>query len=287
MNGINIAHMKPTSDWEYEFSLMASWGVKGIRFRADDFIENMEIKSLLKCMSVAFEYDISIIMTLPSKSLYPNYTSYTTENNLMQWAKVMQVLNNNPAIIGYEIMNEPNHLKGAEWDEHLPLIINTLRQFTYAPIVINSGTGMFRFTKPVQGKHIHYSNNDYEPFSYTHNGVNMGVVEKTYPGMTAWDNMSSSNRIWNYQGIKDSLQTLRDFQLKYNANIFVGEFSVQATRGGSLGDTEFLEDHIKIYNEYDWDWYYWGHTVREDRNNEMIFDAVGERLEMLKGYWDD
>lgn len=51
---------------------------------------------------------------------------------------------------------------------------------------------------------------------------------------------------------------MRDFQLKYGARIYVGEFS--AVRWAPGAD-RYLEDCISIFEEYGWDWSY--HAFRE------------------------
>ncbi|MGE5604226.1 MAG: hypothetical protein ACM3YE_00860 [Bacteroidota bacterium] len=53
--------------------------------------------------------------------------------------------------------------------------------------------------------------------------------------------------------LKEILQPVRDFQVKYGVRIYVGEFS--AVRWAS-GAAQYLEDCIAIFEEYGWDWSY-------------------------------
>ena len=54
------------------------------------------------------------------------------------------------------------------------------------------------------------------------------------------------------------MKPVRDFQLKYGAKIYVGEFSViRFAEGGA----QYLEDAISLFEEYGWNWTY--HAFRE------------------------
>ena len=54
------------------------------------------------------------------------------------------------------------------------------------------------------------------------------------------------------------VQPLREFQLKYNVKIYVGEFGCVAWAKGA---EQWFKDWISIYEEYGWDWTY--HAYRE------------------------
>ena len=51
---------------------------------------------------------------------------------------------------------------------------------------------------------------------------------------------------------------MRDFQKKYGARIYVGEFSAAIWAPGAA---DYLRDCIELFEEYGWDWTY--HAFRE------------------------
>ena len=61
---------------------------------------------------------------------------------------------------------------------------------------------------------------------------------------------------------------MRNFQLKYGARIYVGEFS--AVRWAPGAD-RYLEDCISIFEEYGWDWSY--HAFRESKTWDVEYEG--------------
>lgn len=64
---------------------------------------------------------------------------------------------------------------------------------------------------------------------------------------------------WDKKMIRKHLKPVRDFQLRHNARIYVGEFSAVAWAPGAA---DYLRDCIEVFEEYGWDWTY--HAFRED-----------------------
>ncbi len=93
----------------------------------------------------------------------------------------------------------------------------------------------------------------YWPGGYTHQGVNnnWGVAGKD--GMASYPD-SACNR----QALIEHLRPVRDFQQRYGARIYVGEFSAVRWAPGA---ERYLEDCISLFEEYGWDWTY--HAFRE------------------------
>ena len=54
------------------------------------------------------------------------------------------------------------------------------------------------------------------------------------------------------------VKPVREFQLKYGAKIYAGEFSAAAWAPGA---DQYLRDCIALFEEYGWDWTY--HAFRE------------------------
>lgn len=93
----------------------------------------------------------------------------------------------------------------------------------------------------------------YLPNRYTHQLLFpvFGELLK-YPGMIGKEK-------WDKKMIRKHLKPVRDFQLRHNARIYVGEFSAVAWAPGAA---DYLRDCIEVFEEYGWDWTY--HAFRED-----------------------
>ena len=98
-----------------------------------------------------------------------------------------------------------------------------------------------------------------------------------------------NNAEWNKESLREALRPVREFQLKYGAKIYVGEFSaIRWAPGGA----QYLEDCLSLFEEYGWDWSY--HAFREwsgwsvehtsDRNNPDPSPVDTDRKKVLIKY---
>ena len=104
-----------------------------------------------------------------------------------------------------------------------------------------------------------------------------------YPGTIA-------GTAWNEAQIRAALQPVREFQLAYNAHIYVGEFSAARWAPGAA---DYLRDCIAVFEDYGWDWTY--HAYREwdgwslehvgAPNTGRRADEETDRLELLLGWF--
>lgn len=82
---------------------------------------------------------------------------------------------------------------------------------------------------------------------------------KPYPNAD-WRNpdLSSTGRPFDKEYLRRAVRGAREFQLRHNARVYVGEFSVAAWAPGA---DRYLADCADIFAEYGWDWTY--HAFRE------------------------
>ena len=97
----------------------------------------------------------------------------------------------------------------------------------------------------------------YNPGSFTHQGVNNTYGEQGKQERIAYPGVIDGAK-WDKEMIRKSLKPVRDFQLRHNARIYVGEFSAIAWAPGA---EKYLADCISVFDEYGWDWTY--HAFRE------------------------
>ena len=207
------------------------------------------------------------------------------------WKRIARRFRGNADVIyGYDLINEPinreNKLTKATWRAVMCRTVEAVREIDpETPIVIEpnchaSPRGFdvknpFGLTgiDPLPYDNLIYSVHVYQPMGFTHQGLfkkkedykpqpypsakaTLDPNRKRYPGDV--DKDDHTHETWNKEFIRREIQSVRDFQLRTGARIFVGEFSAAAYAPGSV---EYLDDVCSLFREYGWDWCY--HAFRE------------------------
>ena len=202
------------------------------------------------------------------------------------WRMVARHYKDEPIVVGYDLYNEPVQINEVKYDylycqyeaakaireiDSEKLIVIAANQWSSAPA--------FSYLKPLPLKNLIYQGHMYEPGSFTHQGVggdNMKrILEgslklKGYPGK--FDNFD-----YDKEALRKVLQPIRDFQLKYGARIYMGEFSAIRFAPGAA---QYIQDLIEIFEEYGWDWSY--HAFREWYNWSVEYDEDPHSKEPAK-----
>ncbi len=208
---------------------------------------------------------------------------------LEAWRRLAQAVKGHPALYGYDLINEPKHHPGAPID-YLVLqyeaakVVRAIDPET--PLIIEANDMAspqeFSYLHVLPLKDVIYQVHMYKPGSYTHQGVRKRPLTGRYPGKI-------NNAEWNKESLREALRPVREFQLKYGAKIYVGEFSaIRWAPGGA----QYLEDCLSLFEEYGWDWSY--HAFREwsgwsvehtsDRNNPGPSPVDTDRKKVLIKY---
>ena len=156
---------------------------------------------------------------------------------------------------GYDLLNEPDVSAAPPSLESLGefegRLIRSIRQIDPDTQIIvtapGGGTGL-EFLPIYPEKNIVYTIHSYWPSQFTHQ------IDKSKT-LLQWP---SPEKEWDVDGLRNALQRVREFQQKTGARILVGEFS--AIRWAPGAD-RYLEDSMRLFEEYDWDWCY--HAFRE------------------------
>lgn len=180
------------------------------------------------------------------------------------WKRIATRFKGHPAIWAYDLVNEPMQSRPSEfgyWELQQEAAKAIRAIDPERPIIVESNNwcqpDAFNYLRPFPLKNIIYQVHVYNPGAYTHQMVhnNWGVAGGTelvsYPGMI-------SGTMYNRERLRKILQPVRDFQLRYGARIYVGEFSAVRWAPGAA---QYLKDCISIFEEYGWDWTY--HAFRE------------------------
>ncbi|HQL10617.1 MAG TPA: cellulase family glycosylhydrolase [Lentisphaeria bacterium] len=190
------------------------------------------------------------------------------------WREIAQHYRGVGIVVAYDLINEPTQYNEVPYD-YLTcqyLAAQAIREIDpVKPIIIAanewSNAKAFGYLQPLPLKNLIYQGHMYDPGEYTHQGVGPGNMEKvlrgelkTYPGLFGGIE-------FNKDTLRKVLQPIRDFQLKYGARIYMGEFSAIRFAPGAA---QYLEDVISLFEEYGWDWSY--HAFREWYNWSVEYD---------------
>ena len=181
-----------------------------------------------------------------------NYASVNLKNSSdfgaleKAWKKVASHYRKNPNIYGYDLLNEPAGIDADDWNRVAEELVKAIRTVDPDTLVINPFVTRF-----FPGENMAYSPHIYQPHTLTHQGVAERGVAWKYPGYI-------NGVYWDKEQLRVTLKPFIDFQQKYNARIYIGEFSCIVW---AEGRDRYIQDCIELFEEYGWDWTY--HAFRE------------------------
>ena len=187
------------------------------------------------------------------------------------WKRIAARFKGNPAIYGYDLVNEPVQKEAApfsywELQRRAAEAVRAIDPDT--PIVMESNLSAapsaFRYLSPLAMGNVIYQIHLYKPHDYTHQGVRGVPVGAVWP-----DPAMGRDR----DLLRRALEPVRDFQRRHGARVYVGEFSAASRAPGA---ENYLRDCIELFGEYGWDWTY--HAFRESPvwNVEKEWDSSGK-----------
>jgi hypothetical protein len=209
------------------------------------------------------------------------------------WQEVATALKGHPALIGYNILNEPHPERLPErirptdsqlaiqmHDFHARVIQEIRKVDSMIPIIIDAGSyadpRRFEFLLPQTDSNVIYSLHMYEPYKYTNKKENDGKY--SYPGEIPY---YGKNYAWNRTTLERYMQPVIEFQKKYQIpgnRILVGEFGGNRV---SAGLENYFSDLIAIFNAHDWHWAVY--SFREDTWDGMDYELGSAKLPW--SYW--
>ena len=166
-------------------------------------------------------------------------------------------------LYGYDLVNEPYQhgpAKNSYW-EIQRRAAEAIREIdNVTPIIVESNMAAsyhaFRYLSPLAMDNVIYQFHLYAPNPYTHQGV-IGWPRTDNGAPLTWPG-EYRGETWDKDYLRRTVAHVREFQLKHNARIYVGEFSAIAWAPGA---DRYLRDCIDLFAEYGWDWTY--HAFRE------------------------
>ena len=279
-----------------DFAKLRDWGVTLVRYQMNrnwsardserdlaDYDDWMKVKLdhlEERVLPFSEKYGIKVVVDL---HMPPGGKSYDHEMNMFYepeyadhfvetWRRIARRFKGSPALLAYDLLNEPHQTFNAvggndflslqlraakairEIDPDIPIVVE--------PIHAASPEG-FKTLRAVPMKDVVYEVHVYQPFAYTHQGVNPAKPwEKS-----RWPDPEKG---WDKAFLREKLAPVREFQLRHGARIYVGEFSAIAWADGA-GD--YLRDCIDLFEEYGWDWTFHAFDEFAGWNIEQEADA--------------
>ncbi|MBR0458101.1 MAG: cellulase family glycosylhydrolase [Victivallales bacterium] len=179
------------------------------------------------------------------------------------WRHIARRFHGRPYLYGYNLVNEPVQTTPVKHG-YLQLQYDAARAIreidSDTPIVVESNgwTSPLAYADlpPLPLKNIIYQVHMYVPGEFTHQGVKDPTYKQEYP---KWVRPYPNEKMkWDIALLRETLQPVVNFQKKYGARVFCGEFSAPCWAPGA---EVYLNDVITLFEENGWDWTY--HAFRE------------------------
>ena len=255
---------------------------------------------------------------------YDNYFNDTVWSDteaqaawLTMWQYTAERYRDNPVVVGYELMVEPNAadiLYGidspkeffrsyagtlADWTAFYPKIVNAIRTVdAETPILIGadgySSVEWLSSLPTVDAENIVYDVHQYMPFdTYTHQGTR---GKNSYPGEFDIDEDDEIEQ-FNQQYISNLLQPVRQYQKRNHVSVVINEFGVKRWVPGAAA---YLNDLLAIFENEGWNYAIWEWSTSyepfgpdvDDFNYKFGTDPTNKTillsnplLNVLKSYW--
>lgn len=226
------------------------------------------------------------------------------EQSAAFWSELSRRLGGHPAVVGFNLLNEPHPERlagideagGVDWRAYYKDAEGTAGDLNLfnarmvrairppeggdarTPIVIDSGyyaaPQTFVYLKPVADDRVLYSFHMYEPYLFTNKQENKGRFR--YPGLIDMPGLAEAPREWNRDEMERFLAPIREWQAEHHVEsnrILVGEFGVNRQVEGAA---EYLRDVIGVCGGHGWHWAFY--AFREETWPGMDYELGARAL---------
>ncbi len=172
------------------------------------------------------------------------------ERTFCLWEAVADRFKDEPALLGYDVLNEPvlGKERKKELKQFYQALIRRIRRIDKQHLLFIEGNTWAQdidFLKDLIAANIHLSIHTYLPLSYTFNFRPFYRFPGRIEGVD-WD----KSRIYRY------LEPYYKFSRKNRVKIFVGEFGIN-WRGGFWGELKWLKAILEAYEDFEFGYTYW------------------------------
>ncbi|WP_397251189.1 glycoside hydrolase family 5 protein [Peribacillus simplex] len=283
-------------------------------------IDEEDFAELEADLDAAYERGSKVVLTVLSLpgNRWRQFNHYENDDRIWKdtkyheqsasfWRDLAQRLKNHPAVVGYNLINEPhpetatgfgdfwtedyrewyNNVEhtAADLNELYKTIVDSVRTVDKeTPIILNSGLyatpWAFEYLKPIKDDKVLYAFHMYEPYEMTSQNKRKGFTYK-YPGPVVVGERQTE-KVFNKNALEEFLEPVTKWSKQNNipANrIIVEEFGINRLVEGS---DKYMADLISIFNQYGWHWAFY--AFREDTWEGMDYQ-LGNQAPNWK-YWE-
>lgn len=276
---------------EDDFRRIASWGANGVRLPFHyAFLEkkpyqyDTERLAFLKTvLQWAEKHSLKVILDLHAACGSQNHDWHSDsrgsarlwqnrkfqERTAALWEYLASALKDSPALYGYDLLNEPviDKERISVLQQLYRGIIRAVRSVDARRILFLEGNVWAQeidFLKDLLGENIAVSIHSYHPLEFTFNFMRYASYPGTIGGLP-----------WNRDALRNSLASYKEFSLKHNVPIYVGEFGVNY-RENANGELQWVEDMVSIFREFGFSWTYWTYKAV---SNSVFPDGIVQYVE--------
>ncbi len=202
------------------------------------------------------------------------------------WTAMAQRYLHEPAIVGYDLLNEPATdypSRGSWYTNIMPATVAAIRNVnSNIWLVVESeyqgSAGGFSTMPVLNDSRVLYSFHFYSPHSYCNQGIlSYPGYTATYPGSNSmWG--TAPYTYWDKEALRSELLEAIHFSKAYpDKRVLVGEFGVVRWAPGA---DKWLDDCARLFEQYGWDWCNhspsgWnGYNVTYSPTTQSISDAA-------------
>jgi endoglucanase len=241
-----------------DFKLLKKLGFKSIRLPVAFSYFKTNANSIQKALEHTDEiykqcklYGFKLIICYHSGNLTDNNYLTETPGIIDLWVQLAKrYINEDPNNLFFELYNEPPHMDPKVWNDAAYKIAMAIRKIDKSRTLIvgaSNFNSIYELSRsvPMTDDNIIYTFHFYEPFFFTHQGAEWigdqvattGVPfpynEANFPALNpraknTWGetNYYQYRRDGNEQSVKDKLQIVKNWSLKYGVPMLCGEYGV-------------------------------------------------------------
>jgi aryl-phospho-beta-D-glucosidase BglC (GH1 family) len=257
---------------EEDFKNISSLGANTIRLpfnhkliETKPFVYSKDwLAYLRKALTLAKKYNLGVILDLHAAPGAQNCDWHSDSDGtarfwqkeefrkrtLKLWEFIVTQLKDEPALIAYDVINEP-----VLDEEQIEILYDFYREAIKRIQVIDKTHTIFlegniwaqqiEFLKGLITENVSISIHTYQPINYTFNFRPFYSFGHQIEG-----------EAWDKEKIKKYLEPYFIFSQKNNVRIYVGEFGIN-WRGGYFGELDWLNSMLNAFEEFNFDYTYW------------------------------
>ncbi|MFA6282299.1 MAG: cellulase family glycosylhydrolase, partial [Candidatus Omnitrophota bacterium] len=166
------------------------------------------------------------------------------------WDELVSEFKDEPALIGFDVMNEPvlGNKSTAILADFYKNAIQRIKKIDKKHTIFLEGDNWAQridFLEELLEENVSISIHTYCPLNYTFNYVPF----YKFPG-------EIDKEFWNVEKIERYLEPYFEFSRKHRVDIFVGEFGVN-WRGGHFGEIDYLLGILSVFEKFNFSYTYW------------------------------